>query len=68
MYLMDRVSRAEGILCERAIPLYNIHNIAGEDPEIALLGADAAVALACRLDLWHLELEDKGPAMAVASV
>lgn len=49
--------------------LDNLHvALAGEDPEVALFRADAAVAVDGGLDLREGRLEDKGAAVAVAAV
>jgi hypothetical protein len=42
--------------------------LAGEHPEVALAGADAAVALCRALDLGDLDLVDEGGAVAVSAV
>src|SRR3569833_2369399 len=51
------------------IPLAHCVGAFGHEiPAVALLGADAAIALIPQLDLGHFDLVHKGPAVAVASV
>jgi hypothetical protein len=66
--LMFCVALIEGVHFERTLTLDYSHNIAGEGEQVALLLADAAVALAGCLDLCYLQLEDEGATMAVATV
>jgi hypothetical protein len=68
IYPVFGVPGTKSVLLESTLALDNSHAITRESPEIALLGTDAAVALAGRLDLGDLELEDEGTTMAVATV
>lgn len=58
----------ERVLGEGPLALDDSQAIAWEGEEVALPGAEAAVALVGHPDLGHLELEDEGAAMAVAAI
>lgn len=67
---MRKLLRSEGVPRKGIVgALDNLKPaIAGEDPEVALFVADAAIAFEGRLDLRELHLVHKGFAVAIASV
>lgn len=67
-YEVNRLLWAEGVLLERPFALDDSNWLPREEPQIALLGTDAAVAGHGRFNLGGLDLEDEGTAMAVAAI
>jgi len=65
---MVHVLGAERVVDELPFILDNGQGLLWHQPQVALLGADAAIAVAHSLNLGGLDLKDKGTAVAVAAV
>jgi hypothetical protein len=67
-HLMVNVFGTERVTDELPFILDNVQGFLWHQPEVAPLGADAALAVAHGLDLGGVDLKDKGTTVAVAAV
>ena len=65
---MDEPALVKGVRCQLIDAALDDIQLVRDQVRVALLAADAAVALGVRGDLGQLGFVDEGPAVAVASI